>query len=352
VPSGYFSDRVGRRITIILSASGFVLANLVFLSASGLSALIVAQFFLALGMAFLSGTDSAFLYDSLAAAGREPEYGECEARGQKYSMVALALASMGGGLLGLLDLRLPYALALCGALWMLWLAWGCSEPPSHRLNTVSTGSFAVTLRECLGLLRDRVLAWLFGVVVLMYCLEHIAYEFYQPYIRLLGLQWQSGDASTVVSGMVIGLSMFGGAVGAMLSIRLYRRLGLRALLYLAFLAQLLIVAGLSLVLAPWMLATVLMRNFPMALIRAPVQANIVPRVGGHLRATYLSLQSLTARLVFSALLLVLARAVDQQALDWSSLSLVLRGALAFGVIGTVVIVLSAGKVPPRHGPED
>jgi MFS family permease len=342
VPSGYFSDRVGRRISLMIAGFAYILANLAFLTADGFISLVFGQFFLALGIAMLSGTDTAFLYDSLLSANREQEYASYEAKGQAFSMAALCLSALAGGLLGMYDLRWPYFLSLFGAGWMLWLVWCFVEPATHRLNQTLDTTLWRTISECLRHLRDGVLAWLFGVMVLMYSLEHVVYEFYQPYIKLLEISWLSADSSPLVSGIVIATSMFGGTIGAAYSVRLSRRVGIKALLLFAFVIQLAIIASVSIFLSSLALGMVILRNFPMAMIHAPVNAAIAPRIGSHLRATYLSLQSLSARLAFSCLLLGLSSLVaSQESIEWQSLSLVLRSALIYGVIGVAIALILA-----------
>ena len=340
VPSGYFSDRAGRRITLLIASCAFILSNLVFILADGFGLLLLGQLFLALGMAMLSGTDTAFLYDSLLSVNREHEYASFEARGQAHSMTALALFSLAGGVLGLLDLRLPYYLSLFGAIWMYWLVWQFVEPERHHAHPSVSGSFLKTIARCIAHLKDHLLAWLFFVMVLMYSLEHVVYEFYQPYIKLLEINWFTLDSSPLVSGVVIAASMLGGTVGATLSVRLNKVLGLKLLLIAAFMVQLCIMASLSMVLSSVALGMVILRNFPMATIYAPVNAAIAPRIGSDLRASYLSIQSLSARLVFSGLLLGLSSLVaDISSVDWESLSLILRSALLFGVVGVAVAAI-------------
>ena len=58
-------------------------------------------------------------------------------------------------------------------------------------------------------------------------MAHIVYEFYQPYISLLQLPLlEASDYAPLISGVVISISMFGGAIGARASMAWQGRLGL------------------------------------------------------------------------------------------------------------------------------
>ena len=64
-----------------------------------------------------------------------------------------------------------------------------------------------------------------------------------------------------------------------------------------------------------------------------------------LSSTYLTLQSLVARLGFSALLLLLANVVSAgELLTWAMLSTVLRIALALGAISLIVLWISGRRI--------
>ena len=340
VPSGYFSDRVGRRATLMISAASLVAAHLLFLTGNSLAQFALAQFLLAGGIAFQSGTDTAFHYDSLSALGRGHEFEVREARAERFGLVSIALATLAGGVFGSIDLRLPYAISLAGGIAMLLIVLCLAEPRSH---VVTRESFLSTLSSCVRRLDHPVLRWIFCAMVLMYALEHIPFEFYQPYIGLLELGRLDalGNHSPLVSGVVISVSMFGGVIGAACSVRARRLFGLFGLVALAMAIQLAIVSALGMVLSVAMLGMVFIRNFPMAMIHAPVNATIAPLVGDHQRATYLSLQGLAQRIVFAGLLFGVSLSVgDVATISWETLGGIFRLFMLAGAVGLVALLLT------------
>ena len=167
VPSGYFSDRVGRRHTLMLAAISLVISFICFIIGAGFWWFAAGQFFLASGISMQSGTDTAFHYDSLKALGREGEYAGREAKAEHWGHNMTALACFVGGALALIDLRLAYVYSLVAALVMAALVWCFAEPRHADESSAQTGSFFATVLDCIGRLRDPLLGWLFVVVVVL-----------------------------------------------------------------------------------------------------------------------------------------------------------------------------------------
>ena len=293
-----------------------------------------------------SGTDTAFLYDSLKTLGREGEYAGHEASAEQWGSIMLAIATLCGGALGLIDLRLAYVFSLCSAVTMCLLAWRFTEPV-HTADTESLPqSFLTVVLSCIARLRNPVLGWVFAVVVVLYAMAHIVYEFYQPYISLLQLPMLEANAyAPLISGIVISISMFGGAIGARASIAWQRKLGLVGLLAVAMFIQLGIVAAMAVAISPLVLILVSARNFPMSLVIAPVRSAIAPRITREQRATYLSLQGLSERLLFAFLLLGLASGIEQGApVDAPTLLGILDSTLWVGVVAALLIFLFSAPI--------
>jgi len=346
VPSGYFSDRIGRRITLLLAAGSLAGSYCCFIIGAGFWWFAAGQFLLATGIAMQSGTDTAFLYDSLKTLGREAEYAQREASAEQWGSIMLAIATLSGGVLGLIDLRLAYVFSLFSAITMGILAWRFTEP-IHAPESVSLQqSFGRIVLSCFDRLRDPVLGWIFTIVIVLYAMAHIVYEFYQPYISLLQLPlFEASAYAPLISGVVISISMFGGAIGARASIAWQGRLGLVGLLAVAMCIQLGIVAAMAVAISPLVLMLVSARNFPMSLVVAPVRSAIAPRISREQRATYLSLQGLAERLFFALLLLGLASGIEQGVpVDAPTLLGILTSTLWVGIAAALLIFLFSAPV--------
>ncbi len=346
VPSGYFSDRIGRRITLLLAAGSLLASYSCFIVGAGFWWFAAGQFLLAAGIAMQSGTDTALHYDSLKALGREHEYAGREASAEQWGLMMLAFATLSGGMLGLIDLRLAYVFSLLSALFMAAITWRFVEPVSAGETQAVPPGFASVVLSCLDRLRDPLLGWMFLVVILLYALAHIVFEFYQPYITLMNLSLpEVSTRAPLVSGIVISVSMFGGAIGARASIAWQTRLGLVGILAVAMFLQLGIVAVMAIAVSPVALVLVCARNFPMALVHAPVRAAIAPRIGREQRATYLSMQGLSERLFFAVLLLGLASELERgAAVDGPTLLGILGMTLWIGLAGALALFAFSARI--------
>lgn len=341
VPSGYFSDRYGRRLTLLIASSALVVAYAIFFAGAGFAAFAVAQVFLAAGLAFNSGTDTSLHFDSLAAVGREREFDEREAAVSRNTMLASGVAALIGGGVGVLELRYAYLLSGGAALASLAIVLMMREPPSHKKEVVPLGPIR-QIKTCGRLLRQPIMAWLFAFFVLMTVLNHVPYEFYQPYIALaLNERWALVEGTPLSTGIHVGIAMVFAAWFAARSIRIRNRLGLGGVLLTATGLQTIIIAVMGMVLHPLVVVLILLRSVPRALMTAPLNAAIAPRVDRAQRATFLSVQSLAGRLAFSGFLVVLSLVPGEaDGGRWAVMSNQLLIASAVGLAGLFVLVAS------------
>jgi MFS family permease len=123
VPTGVVADTRGRRVSFLLAAATLAVGTLAYVGVEaiggGLVPFCLAGVVLGLGYTFYSGAVEAWLVDALEATGYRKELDGVFARASAVSSVAMIVGTVGGGLLGQLDLSFPYlvrALAVIVAL--------------------------------------------------------------------------------------------------------------------------------------------------------------------------------------------------------------------------------------------
>lgn len=111
IPSGYMADVVGRKKTLILGSILGTVGYLIYACSNGFYGFLLAEITLGLGGSFISGADSAMLFDSLAASKHQHKYLQFEGRITSIGNFAETLAAICGGLIAaLLGYRAVYLL--------------------------------------------------------------------------------------------------------------------------------------------------------------------------------------------------------------------------------------------------
>lgn len=127
VPTGLVADTRGRRLSFLLSVSLLIIGTLAYVAVgplkAGLPGFIGASIILGLGYTFYSGAVEAWLVDALQATGFTSPVDRVLARGSIISSIAMLIGSVSGGLLGGINLAVPY-LVRCALLVVAFLiAW-------------------------------------------------------------------------------------------------------------------------------------------------------------------------------------------------------------------------------------
>ena len=99
IPSGYFADVFGRKGSLVLGVLMGTLGFFLYFLATGFIGFAVAEIVLALSAAFLSGADSAFLYDTLQQFGATERHVKYEGRIISATRISEAIAALTSGLL-------------------------------------------------------------------------------------------------------------------------------------------------------------------------------------------------------------------------------------------------------------
>ncbi|WP_245190748.1 MFS transporter [Jannaschia formosa] len=343
VPSGWFSDRWGRRPTLILSSAA-ALAAAAMQGAGGLFWwFALAQVLLGAHQAFASGTDSALLYETLAAEGREAEIERHEVVGWRAGFAGLALSALAGGALARIDLTWAYWATAAAFTALTAVTLALREPPRAARQE---GELAA-LSQIGGALRKPLLLWLLALMMLMYGFSHVPFVFGQPFILSVLDGTAFADETPLVSGAVTAGMMSVSLAVSLVAPHLRRAIGLTAMLLAAFALQVALPGALALAAGPLAVLLLLVRMVPDALARPYLLARVQPLLPEAARATLLSVESLLARLLFAGSLWVAAASTTGIGLmPEADLRAVLGAYAVAGLVALLMLVLAARRVGP------
>jgi MFS family permease len=188
VPTGAIADRFGRKASISIGAFAYGMAMFLIL-ADALSPLFLLGYALwNSSSAFVSGADSALLYDSLKADGRAAEAAKQSGRYQAIQQGSQGLASLAGAAIATVDITLCFTLCGIGALAASALVLTMKEPP-HVEDDGNRLGYWKNLRVAIGIAARRpiVRALLLLSAMLMVVPLVVYYALLQPYALVVGL---------------------------------------------------------------------------------------------------------------------------------------------------------------------
>lgn len=151
IPSGYMADVIGRKTTLIAGSLLGTVGFVVLAASDSFGGFFIAELILGLGGSFISGSDSALLYDSLAAEHKQHYYLRYEGRITALGNFAETVAAIGGGLLAA---WLGYRAVYCAQTVVAAIAIPASlllvEPAREKLlNRPSLGQISRISRQAL-----------------------------------------------------------------------------------------------------------------------------------------------------------------------------------------------------------
>ncbi|MGL1930994.1 MAG: MFS transporter [Desulfotalea sp.] len=294
IPSGYMADVIGRRKSLLAGSILGCLGYIIYATSSGFVSFVVAEIILGLGGSFISGSDSALLYDSLAANKQKGDYLRYEGRITSFGNFAETLAAIGGGLLAVLvSYRGVYIAQAAVAFIAIPAAFMLIEPPRvKRTRRPSFGEIVSICHQSI-FINKKLSATLFissacGVATL--CMAWTS----QIYFVHKGLD------EVAITPIWVGLNL----VVALISVQAYRVQsiigGKRAVLSIIFYIPLgYIILGIS---PLWLGLVNLFVFYAIRGYATPLLKNYTNKhCGAEVRATVLSIRSLMIRLSFSVL---------------------------------------------------
>lgn len=184
VPTGAVADRFGRRTSILLGALVLSGAIVFYGLSPSFGWLAGAYFVWAIARTLESGADSAFLYDSLAAIGRESDFAQLLGRAQAFWIGgALSASLIGAPLAALIGLQPVILLGAVSSLAGAGIAFTFKEPP-HR-GSGERLHYLETMKEAASFIRRTPQILLTaGLFAIFLGLGFTVYTFFQPLLRV------------------------------------------------------------------------------------------------------------------------------------------------------------------------
>jgi len=308
VPTGAVADRYGRRISLLLASSILAVSMYVYGVARDYALILVSNLTWALAFTFRSGADTALLYDSLKALGREAEFQRTFGR----LTAVRSAAALGGLLLGApLAAATSYAVAIestaAVAAVALVVAGLMREAPREAAAEVAPrGGYLRTLaggaREVLEKSALRALFAFSGV---------ISAAAAGP-LQLLQQPWLTAhDVGTSKLGLLQAAAHGAALLSALAAAGLLARLGLRAALAILP-AGLFIACGVLGTLDQLSAGAAFLGIAAVAGLQEPLLSGEINRqIESSRRATVLSIKQMFTNVLMAALWPAVGRSVDK-----------------------------------------
>ena len=339
LPTGIVADRYGRRLTLVLAGIVTAPAFLVFGLGTSLLMLLVAYAAFGPGEALASGADSAMLFDSLRAAGRDREFTRWVGllNGAVTASVA-ALSLVGALMVRWLPLWTPIVASAVFTLPAIVLALRMHEPPRSNGNAHSFVAIGrLTLSRVLGTssIWAYMLIWVAGLVSMSTMVVTLP-----VLLRQEGLPvWALGPFAAVQMAL--------SAAGALLAVPIARRFGLpRTVGVMALLSPASLLAGATGVLALVPLFLLPSVGFNVVYVHG---VDFLSRsVPDSQRATVVSIASMAGNVGLVVSAIALGRLADARGVEWA----LAAGAVVLGALAALgaVVWLRSDDVPAALSP--
>ena len=318
IPSGFFSDVIGRKKTLILGAFFIPIGLGVYAFTSGFAGFIAAEVILSIGASMRSGTDSAFIYDTLLQLGEESQYPKSQGTADFYTRLGTSTSSIGGGLLALILIRLPFYVNIGSGVGLVILSLYLTEPQREKFSTENP--FKDILKIVKYCITHAQIRSLMLYTSLLLSTGIIGVWSYYIYYEELGL-------SIGLNGVLFALFGLCSGFGARHSHDLEGKLGHKKALFLLLVISAAFAAlglGKSLFLIPVIFLAGFMWGFS-----GPMLLNYLNRLtGSEIRATVLSVNSMAGNISFIILSPLFGAITDRYSLSAAYLAMAVYFLLA------------------------
>lgn len=195
LPTGIYSDYIGRRKTVILGALSAIICSIFYAIGHAYWILIIGALFEGLSWSFYSGNNDALLHDSLAETENQHQYAEYLGRTSAMVQAALAVSAIIGGIIAVWSFPLIMWLSVIPQFLCFLLAFRLIEPKVH---TRESGNIYKHLKEAfVNFKNNKKLRLLSLSSILGYGFGEAGYQFQSAFYNTLWPVWAIAVAKTL-----------------------------------------------------------------------------------------------------------------------------------------------------------
>jgi MFS family permease len=189
IPCGAVADYISRKFSLILGALATAIAALVYGSYPNIFVFTIGETLWAFGAALTSGTNAAFIYDTLRKLGREGEISKVMARNRSFSLLGIAISAPIGSIIGAyFSLNLVMSLVFVPFITATLISLTLKEPNYDMQNKKSEKYFTIVKSGITELTNNRILRILAVEMVMTESLVFFLIWTYQVYLEALSFQ--------------------------------------------------------------------------------------------------------------------------------------------------------------------
>lgn len=137
VPSGIFSDKIGRKKTLALGSVFVIAESLIYIIADGSQSYffyIISALFFGLSMAFFSGTDDALLYETASQLKKSHKFHHIKGKMQSFVLAALGVSALLGSIIAEFSFLIVFYIQFSTQLIALIFSLFLIEPRDKKTN--------------------------------------------------------------------------------------------------------------------------------------------------------------------------------------------------------------------------
>jgi MFS family permease len=306
VPTGAIADRWGRKASIAIGGLLYALAMFLILAKALSPAFLLGYALWNSSMAFVSGADTALLYDTLKADGREDQAAKHSGRSAAIQLGSQGAAAVIGAALATVDITLCFTLSGVAALLATGLVLTVKEPPHADEDGAGPLGYWKNLQTAVGIAARRpvvrVLLLLYATILTLPLVVY--YVLLQPYALGVGLPIET-------LGIVVAGVQLTSLVASWLAYRATRYLALTTIAAIGFGVLLAAQGMLSLLPSIPSIGLVLLVALVPALLGPLLLARLNDLIPSAQRATILSLSALMFELGLAVAMPLLLTGADR-----------------------------------------